>query len=282
MLFQRNSETVGNPVDVGVIRRHLTDVEDAQVVEQRHDFDADWAAAEEFSEETGARAVHPAREPDLIERTARDFLTDAVDQAIDAGKTLPLAGVPYAVKNLFDIEGVVTRAGSLINRDNPPAAADATLVTRMKMAGAVLLGGLNMGDEYLGKDPRYGAWRDTHVRLTGPIVLQLQLIFAEDWHWATGDIITGSASSAGISRNSATDDTTSAYQTAAATAAGAAGAAAAGIAAGIASGVLSGAGGGGGGGGGERDDRVPQANVVVEGDPRAVRRERRSTGLRAD
>ena len=51
---------------------------------------------------------------------------DAVDAAVAAGKALPLAGVPYAVKNLFDIEGVTTRAGSKINRDNPPAKADAS------------------------------------------------------------------------------------------------------------------------------------------------------------
>jgi cardiolipin synthase len=46
-------------------------------------------------------------------------------------------------------------------------------------------GGLNMGDEYMGEDPKFGLWRDTHARVTGPVVLQLQLIFAEDWHWAT-------------------------------------------------------------------------------------------------
>lgn len=46
-------------------------------------------------------------------------------------------------------------------------------------------GGLNMGDEYMGEDPKFGLWRDTHARVEGPIVLQLQLIFAEDWHWAT-------------------------------------------------------------------------------------------------
>ena len=46
-------------------------------------------------------------------------------------------------------------------------------------------GGLNMGDEYMGEDPKFGPWRDTHARVAGPIVLQLQLIFAEDWHWAT-------------------------------------------------------------------------------------------------
>ncbi|MGR3759475.1 cardiolipin synthase [Roseobacteraceae bacterium NS-SX3] len=48
-------------------------------------------------------------------------------------------------------------------------------------------GGLNVGDEYLGLDPNFGPWRDTHVRLTGPVVQQLQLSFAEDWHWLTDE-----------------------------------------------------------------------------------------------
>ena len=47
-------------------------------------------------------------------------------------------------------------------------------------------GGFNFGDEYLGRNPRLGPWRDTLVRLTGPAVAQLQAHFAEDWHWATG------------------------------------------------------------------------------------------------
>lgn len=50
-------------------------------------------------------------------------------------------------------------------------------------------GGLNVGDEYMGRDPVFGQWRDTHLEVRGPIVLQLQLIFAEDWHWAEGDLI---------------------------------------------------------------------------------------------
>ncbi len=48
-------------------------------------------------------------------------------------------------------------------------------------------GGLNMGVEYLGQDPDIGPWRDTFVQFQGPIVQQLQLIFAEDWHWATSE-----------------------------------------------------------------------------------------------
>lgn len=50
-------------------------------------------------------------------------------------------------------------------------------------------GGLNIGDEYLGRDPEFGPWRDTHCRLEGPVVLQLQLVFSEDWHWATREVL---------------------------------------------------------------------------------------------
>ncbi|WP_299470799.1 AtzE family amidohydrolase [uncultured Roseibium sp.] len=71
---------------------------------------------------------------------------EEVDAAVAKGEELPLAGVPFAVKNLFDIEGVVTRAGSKINRENAPAAVDATLVRKLRSAGAVLMGGLNMGE----------------------------------------------------------------------------------------------------------------------------------------
>jgi cardiolipin synthase len=48
-------------------------------------------------------------------------------------------------------------------------------------------GGLNIGDEYLGKVPRYGFWRDTHLRIRGPAVAALQRIFLEDWNFAAGE-----------------------------------------------------------------------------------------------
>ena len=50
-------------------------------------------------------------------------------------------------------------------------------------------GGYNIGDEYVGRNPRLGAWRDTMIRLDGPVVAQMQLHFAEDWHWATGEVL---------------------------------------------------------------------------------------------
>lgn len=52
------------------------------------------------------------------------------------------------------------------------------------------LGGFNVGVEYLGEDPNRGPWRDTHLKLEGPSVLGLQEAFWEDWHWATGEVIT--------------------------------------------------------------------------------------------
>ncbi len=53
---------------------------------------------------------------------------------------------------------------------------------------AALVGGLNVGDEYLDGHPKLGPWRDTHLRLAGPAVDVVQLAFLEDWHWATGEI----------------------------------------------------------------------------------------------
>ncbi|MEA2862531.1 MAG: 1-carboxybiuret hydrolase, partial [Bradyrhizobium sp.] len=56
----------------------------------------------------------------------------AIDAALAAGNSVgPLAGVPFAVKNLFDVQGLPTRAGSKINRDLTPSPRDATLIERM-------------------------------------------------------------------------------------------------------------------------------------------------------
>lgn len=51
-------------------------------------------------------------------------------------------------------------------------------------------GGMNIGDEYLGRNKALGYWRDTHLQLTGPTVLQLQQVFTEDWYFATGEELT--------------------------------------------------------------------------------------------
>jgi amidase/aspartyl-tRNA(Asn)/glutamyl-tRNA(Gln) amidotransferase subunit A len=81
-----------------------------------------------------------------FERARRE--ARAVDAKRARGEPLPaLAGVPYAVKNLFDVQGLTTRAGSKLLLGEPPASADAVLVQRLRDAGAVLVGALNM-DEF--------------------------------------------------------------------------------------------------------------------------------------
>ena len=50
------------------------------------------------------------------------------------------------------------------------------------------VGGHNVGDEYLGRDPAVGHWRDTHIRIEGPAVIGAQLAFGEDWRWATDEL----------------------------------------------------------------------------------------------
>ena len=97
----------------------------------------------------------------------------AIDAAIAAGKAVgPLAGVPFAVKNLFDVQGLSTRAGSKINRDLPPASRDATLIERMEAAGAILIGALNMGEyayDFTGENVHDGPSRNPHdpTRMSG-------------------------------------------------------------------------------------------------------------------
>jgi AtzE family amidohydrolase len=90
----------------------------------------------------------------------------AVDAAVAAGHDPgPLAGVPFAAKNLFDIAGLVTRAGSLIERDKPPAGADAWCVDRLRAAGGVCLGALNMDEYAYGfttENPHDGPTRNPH------------------------------------------------------------------------------------------------------------------------
>ncbi|AWV20581.1 Amidase (plasmid) [Roseomonas mucosa] len=109
-----------------------------------------------------------------------DVLTERVlskARRIDADRAAgrepgPLAGVPFGVKNLFDIAGLPTRAGSRINRDRAPAKRDAALARRLEAAGAMLIGGLNMGEyayDFTGENAHDGPSRNPHdlSRMTG-------------------------------------------------------------------------------------------------------------------
>jgi AtzE family amidohydrolase len=91
---------------------------------------------------------------------------DRVDATRAAGRDPgPLAGLPFAVKDLFDIAGVTTLAGSKINAECPPAARDAAAVAALRRAGAVLVGALNMDEYAYGfttENSHYGPTRNPH------------------------------------------------------------------------------------------------------------------------
>jgi AtzE family amidohydrolase len=100
----------------------------------------------------------------LEDSAARD--AEAVDAALArGGDPGPLAGVPFAVKNLFDVTGLATLAGSKINAGHPAATCDATVVARLRGAGAVLLGTLNMDEYAFGfttENAHHGSTRNPH------------------------------------------------------------------------------------------------------------------------
>jgi aspartyl-tRNA(Asn)/glutamyl-tRNA(Gln) amidotransferase subunit A len=101
---------------------------------------------------------------DLIKDRAIARAT-TIDAEIHEGKRYPLAGVPFAVKNLYDIAGLATRAGSKINREREPATADARLVQRLEAAGAICIGTLNMGEfayDFTGENIVDGPSRNPH------------------------------------------------------------------------------------------------------------------------
>ncbi len=96
-----------------------------------------------------------------------------LDASLAAGRAkLPLEGMPFAVKNLIDVAGLPTLAGSKINRERAPATQDGMLVRRLEAAGAVLVGALNMGEyayDFTGENVHDGPSRNPHdhTRMTG-------------------------------------------------------------------------------------------------------------------
>lgn len=105
---------------------------------------------------------------DVVAARARKRAAE-IDAGLHRG---PLIGVPFAVKNLFDIAGLATRAGSKINVDGPKAERDGALVRKLEAAGAILVGGLNMGEyayDFTGENAHYGPSRNPHdtTRMSG-------------------------------------------------------------------------------------------------------------------
>ncbi|WP_454741702.1 amidase [Cupriavidus necator] len=113
-------------------------------------------------EQAAAEAAGPAAEAVFLHSTfeAAAQVARAADAACRAGKALhPLAGLPVSVKDLYDIAGEVTRAASVVRQDAQPAAADATVVARLRQAGAAIVGRTNMTEfafSGVGINPHYG------------------------------------------------------------------------------------------------------------------------------
>jgi AtzE family amidohydrolase len=151
---------------------------------------SEWLSAQEIMRAVSARSISAVSvteaalariaQHDPVLNSFTDVTADrarakarAVDAAVAAGQNAgPLAGVPFAVKNLFDVRGLPTRAGSKINRDRAPSPRDATLIERMEAAGAVLVGALNMGEyayDFTGENSHDGPSRNPHdvTRMTG-------------------------------------------------------------------------------------------------------------------
>lgn len=123
----------------------------------------------------------------MLDRIATDggvvFTRVFRDQALAAARAAdkrwsegaPLSaidGVPIAVKDLFDIEGLTTRAGSVVLDQTPAAGADAVIVQRLRQAGAVILGSTNMTEfaySGLGINPHYGTPLSPWDRATGRV-----------------------------------------------------------------------------------------------------------------
>jgi len=103
---------------------------------------------------------------------ALNCFTDVYTDARETGADGPLANIPFAVKDLYDISGRVTKAGSVIYADNPPARRDATVITRLKKAGGVPVGTTNMDEFAFGftsENPHNGPTRNPHdqTRIVG-------------------------------------------------------------------------------------------------------------------
>jgi len=115
----------------------------------------------------GARVfLRTHRESALAEARASDALR------AHAIVPSPLAGIPVSVKDLFDVAGDITRAGSRALADAAPAKVDATVVRRLRQAGAIIVGRTNMVEfafSGLGLNPHYGTPKNPWDRATGRI-----------------------------------------------------------------------------------------------------------------
>jgi aspartyl-tRNA(Asn)/glutamyl-tRNA(Gln) amidotransferase subunit A len=124
-----------------------------------------------------------ARIADNSGEGSRTFIHVDVEAAIEAAKAMdrlrevraapsPFAGIPISIKDLFDIKGQVTRAGSRALDDSAPAEKDAAVVSRLRQAGFILIGRTNMTEfaySGIGLNPHYGTPKGTWQRKVGHV-----------------------------------------------------------------------------------------------------------------
>jgi aspartyl-tRNA(Asn)/glutamyl-tRNA(Gln) amidotransferase subunit A len=124
-----------------------------------------------------------ARIADTSGEGARVFIHVDAEAAIEAAEAMdrlrevkaapsPFAGIPVSIKDLFDIKGQVTRAGSRALEDSPPAEADAPVVARLRRAGFIVIGRTNMSEfaySGIGINPHFGTPQSTWNRKVGHV-----------------------------------------------------------------------------------------------------------------
>jgi aspartyl-tRNA(Asn)/glutamyl-tRNA(Gln) amidotransferase subunit A len=143
------------------------------------DLEAGRTSARKLVEECIARIADPGGEGQrTFIHVDRDAALDAANgmDALRRAKAAPsrFAGIPISIKDLFDIRGQVTRAGSRALEDSAPAAADAAVVARLRQAGFIVIGRTNMTEfafSGIGINPHYGtpkgAWKRSEGHIPG-------------------------------------------------------------------------------------------------------------------
>ena len=134
-------------------------------------------SARKLVEQCIARIADPSGEGQRtfihVDRDAALEAADAMDRLRKANAApSPFAGIPVSIKDLFDIKGQVTRAGSRALEDSAPAEADAPVVARLKRAGFVVIGRTNMTEfaySGIGINPHYGTPKGAWNRAEGHV-----------------------------------------------------------------------------------------------------------------
>src|SRR3954470_23159091 len=141
------------------------------------DLTAGRTTARQLVDECLARIADPAGEGARtfihVDRDAAIAAADAMDHLRKANAApSPYAGIPVSIKDLYDIKGQVTRAGSRALEDSAPAEADAPVVARLRRAGFVVIGRTNMTEfaySGIGINPHYGTPKSAWNRSVGHV-----------------------------------------------------------------------------------------------------------------